>query len=70
MTIEELQHKITDLDNLINRDASYSVPSNRITAEQTLALWQVALELAKIRESLSDLPAPVTSFQSFKGSKE
>jgi hypothetical protein len=65
MKIPELEQRITELEHLIGRDASYTVPSVRVTAEQTLALWQVALELARIREAISDLPTGPVSVQTF-----
>lgn len=70
MKPEEIEARISDLEHLVNRDAAYTVPSVRVTAEQTLALWQVALELARIREAIADAPGSPVHIQTFSRSTE
>lgn len=50
MTVEQIRQRITHLERLLDRDASYTIPSNLITGEQTLALYAIAEALAEIQK--------------------
>lgn len=54
MERDDIKERIQMFTDLINRDASYTVPSIRVVAEQTLALWAVAEQITEVVEVLRE----------------
>ena len=63
MEREDIKRRIDEVTTLINRDAGYTVPHIRVSAEQTLALWAVAEQITEANATLFEIARAVTQLE-------